>query len=145
VEEVCGGERHVDVARLADRLAAVERLHDRQLAGALLDQARDAEQVLPALQPRQRRPARLGAVGGVDGAAEVAGPGERHLGHRLLGRWVERRHARAVERLAEVAVDEQPVGVAEPDVLGRLGRGRVIPDDARAGARHSFEKSSGRA
>ena len=51
-----GGERDVDVARLADRLAAVERLDDRQLARALLDQARDAEQVLAALERRQRLP-----------------------------------------------------------------------------------------
>ena len=57
-EEVRGGQRHVHVARLADRLAAVQRLHDRQLARALLDQPRDPEQVLAALQRRQRRPRR---------------------------------------------------------------------------------------
>ena len=49
VEEVRRGERDVDVARLLDRLAAVQRLRDRELARALLDQARDPEQVLRPL------------------------------------------------------------------------------------------------
>ena len=56
VEEVRGGQRDVDVARLADRLAAVERLDDRQLARALLDQAREAEEELAALERRERLP-----------------------------------------------------------------------------------------
>ena len=63
VEEVRRGQRHVHVARLAHRLAAVHRLDDRQLAGALLDQARDPEQVLAALEPGQRGPAGLRAPG----------------------------------------------------------------------------------
>src|SRR4051794_25391858 len=41
VEEVRRGEREVDVARLLDRLAAVERLEDGELARALLEKARD--------------------------------------------------------------------------------------------------------
>ena len=57
VEEVRGGERQVDVARLADRLAAVQRLEHRELARALLEDARDAEEVLGALAPAQLRPA----------------------------------------------------------------------------------------
>ena len=40
VEEVRRRERQVDVARLLDRLAAVERLGDGELARALLDQER---------------------------------------------------------------------------------------------------------
>ena len=48
-------------------------------------------------------------------------------------------------RLAEVAVDEQPVAVSEPDVVGGLRRGRILPDDARAAlCGHSREKSSER-
>ena len=57
VEEVGRGERDVDVARLLDRLAAVDRLGDRKLARPLLDQARDAEEVLRPLARAQRRPA----------------------------------------------------------------------------------------
>ena len=57
VEEVRGGERQVDVARLLDRLAAVQRLEHGELARALLEDARDAEEVLRALGAGQRRPA----------------------------------------------------------------------------------------
>ena len=52
VEEVRRGEREVDVARLADRLAAVERLEHGELARALLQDPRDAEEVLRALARR---------------------------------------------------------------------------------------------
>src|SRR3712207_6917895 len=46
VEEVRRGQRDVDVAGLADRLAVVQRLQDGELAGALLQDAGDPEQVL---------------------------------------------------------------------------------------------------
>ena len=69
-----GGQRHVDVAGLADRLAAVERLDDRQLPRALLDQARDPEQVLAALQRRQSGPPGGGAARGLDRRATSPGP-----------------------------------------------------------------------
>ena len=59
VEEVRGRERQVDVARLLDRLAAVQRLEHGELARALLEDARDPEQVLRALGAGQRRPAVL--------------------------------------------------------------------------------------
>src|SRR6185436_6173579 len=53
-EEVRRGERDVDVARLADRLAAVERLRDGQLARTLLYEPSEPEQVLRALGRRDR-------------------------------------------------------------------------------------------
>ena len=56
VEEPRGDERDVDVARLLDRLAVVERLGDGELAGALLHEARDAEQVLAAVAAGHLRP-----------------------------------------------------------------------------------------
>src|ERR671937_403832 len=59
VEEVRGGQRQVDVARLLDRLAAVERLEHGELARTLLQNARDPEQVLRALGRRHGRPAVL--------------------------------------------------------------------------------------
>jgi hypothetical protein len=49
VEEVRSGQREIDVARLLDRLAAVERLGDGQLAAPLLEDAGDPEQVLRPL------------------------------------------------------------------------------------------------
>jgi hypothetical protein len=89
-EEVLGRERDVDVARFADRLAAVERLDDRQLARPLLDQPRDAEQVLAALERRQRLPAGRGGARGLDSASDVLRPRERDLGERLLGGGIDR-------------------------------------------------------
>ena len=64
VEEVRGRERDVDVARLLDRLAAVQRLEHGELARALLEDARDPEQVLRPLRAGQRRPAVLERVAG---------------------------------------------------------------------------------
>ena len=55
VEEVRRGEREVDVARLLDRLAAVERLRYRELPGALLEDARDPEEQLRPLRRASRR------------------------------------------------------------------------------------------
>src|SRR6476660_9327696 len=51
------GERKVDVARLLDWLASVERFEDGELACALLEDARDAEEVLRTLGAGERRPA----------------------------------------------------------------------------------------
>ena len=75
VEEVRGRERDVDVARLLDRLAAVERLEHRELAAAFEQLAGDAVHVLrcgpgagarpmparrrvPPVRRRRRRPVR---------------------------------------------------------------------------------------
>ena len=56
VEEVRGRERDVDVAGLLDRLAVVDRLEHRELAGALLQDPRDPVQVLGPLGARHRAP-----------------------------------------------------------------------------------------
>ena len=90
VEEVGRGERHVDVARLLDRLAGVQRLDHRELARALLHDPRDAVQVLRALAPGRRdqtvswarRAARHGAV-------DIGLRGVRDLRQRLLRRRVD--------------------------------------------------------
>ena len=58
VEEVRRGQRDVDVAGLLDRLAVVERLQDGELAGALLQEPGDAEQVLAAVGRRASAPRR---------------------------------------------------------------------------------------
>ena len=64
VEEVRRGQRDVDVARLADRLAVVERLQHGELAGTLLDQPGDPEQVLAPLLAGHDRPGPLVGRGG---------------------------------------------------------------------------------
>jgi len=69
-----GGQRQVDVARLADRLAAVERLEHGEFPGPFLKDARNPEEVLGALARRQIGPAVLeGVAGGADREVDVLG------------------------------------------------------------------------
>ena len=128
VEEVRRREREVDVARLLDRLAAVERLRDGELARALLDQARDPEEVLGALGRTQRRPAVLeGAARSLDGEVDVARAGEGDLGEVLLGRRRDRRKPLPRARRDLLAADEEAVALLERDDVARLGGRCVLP------------------
>ena len=96
VEEVRRGEWDVDVARLPDRLAAVERFEDGELARALLEHARDPEQVLGALRRRARRPAVLeGRACRVNGKRDVFRTALGDFGERLFARGIDRRVALA--------------------------------------------------
>ncbi len=120
------GEREVDVARLADRLAAVQGLEDSELARALLEDARDAEQVLGALGGRGRRPAVLeGLARGADGLAHLFAGRLADLGERLLARGVDRRVR--LTRLEPLAADEEAVPLAQLNEVASLRRGRVVP------------------
>jgi hypothetical protein len=125
IEEVRRGERQVDVARLLDRLPAVQRLEHGELAGALREDARDPEQVLRALRRIEPRPVRERLARGGDGPRDVLGPCLADLGERRL---VARRDGREVLlRGHPLAADEEAVAVLELDDVGALGRGRVHP------------------
>jgi hypothetical protein len=120
------GQGHVDVARLLDRLAAVERLEHCQLARALLQQPRDAEEVLgplrrPQLRPRPERRAR-----GRDRQVDVLVAGLGHLGQRLLRGGVDRGEALAGAGLDELAADEQVVRRRDRHEVARLARRGVL-------------------
>ena len=120
------GERKVDVARLLDRLAAVERLEDGELARTLLQEPRDAEEVLRALRAGEGRPAvRVGGAGRRDGATDVFGRALADRCERLL----VARGDRLVRLggLEPLAADEVPVALANLDDVARLGRTRVRP------------------
>src|SRR5205814_10496288 len=94
VEEVRRRERQVDVARLADRLAAVQRLEHRELARALLQDACDPEQVLRPLRARKLRPAILERLArGGDGEADLFVGRLPDLREGLLARGIDRRLA----------------------------------------------------
>ena len=56
--EVARHQRHVDVARLADRLAVVERLQHGEEARVLLHEARERVEHLRALEAGLRAPLR---------------------------------------------------------------------------------------
>ena len=76
VEEVRGGERHVDVARFLDRLAAVDRLEHRELARALLQHAARCGRGTCRARCRRERPTRRSDASRRrgDGAATSAAP-----------------------------------------------------------------------
>ena len=126
VEEVGRRERDVDVARLADRLAAVQRLEHGELARPLLEEARDSVEVLRALGAGQGRPAVLeGVARSLDGELYLFIGGLAHLRERFLGRRADRRVG--LLRLEPLAADEEAVAVADGDDVARLGRALVLP------------------
>ena len=126
VEEVRGRERKIDVARLADRLAAVQRLEDGELPRALLEDARDPVEVLRPLGRREAGPAVLERVPRRgDGQADLLGGRLPDLGEGLLARGVDRRVG--LVRLEPLAADEVAVPLTKLNEVARLGRGRVVP------------------
>src|SRR5206468_5476097 len=94
IEEVRCRQRQVYVARLADRLAAVQRLEHRELARPLLQEPRDPEEVLRPLGARERRPAVLvGVARGLNGELHLRLARLADLRERFLARRVDRRVA----------------------------------------------------
>ena len=135
IEEVRRGERQVDVARLLDRLAAVHRLEDGELAGALLESAGDPVEVLRPLAARQVAPPRCERVAGRGhGELNVLLAGLGHLGENLFRGRVDRGHVAPAPRLDELAPDEQAVPVLEPDDVLGFGGVRVRPRGRRGRA-----------
>src|SRR5207248_5133145 len=126
IEEVRGCERQVDVARLLDRLAAIHRLEHGELARALLEDARDPEEVLRPLGAWQRRPSvRERRARGGDCAVDIGGarlPDDRE---RLLARGRDR--LVRLLRLDPFAADEQAVALPQLHDVARLRRRRVRP------------------
>ena len=123
------GHRHVEVAGFLDRLAAVERLGDGELTGAVLQQAGDAEEIFRALGAGEFTPRLERGGGGLIGGIDIGGSGEGDFREFLL---VAR--ADGVEIVAglgrdELAVDEQAVARLDE---GRRGfrRGIVFPEVA---------------
>ena len=110
VEEVRRGQGDVDVARLLDRLAVVQGLQDGELPRALLQDARDTEQVLAALGAGQTAPRPLeSGAGCIDSTFDVGLAGLGDLGQDLLRGRVDGLEGSPVNRLDELTADEQPV------------------------------------
>ena len=127
--EMAGDERNVDVARLADRLAVVDRFQDREKALPLLHMARERIEMLRPLEAGKRRPFGLRLPRRGDGGVDVA---RRALGRArdpLAGRRIE--DVEQVAGLGEGAVDEAPEAALVlvepgPDVLAAFGRGAIV-------------------
>jgi hypothetical protein len=128
VEEVRRRQRHVDIAGLADRLAAVHGLEAGQLARALLDDARDAVEVARAIGARHRSPHVVEcAPRRGHRAVDVGRRGVADLAEHLLGGGVHRRQRPAIRGWSELAVDVEPVARGDLEVVGRFGGRRVPP------------------
>jgi hypothetical protein len=120
-------EREIDVARLLDRLAVVDRLQHGQLPRPFLDRAGDAIEVLGPLAARQASPRPLRPPRRGHGGVDVLRSGGGDLGEDLLGGRVDGLEGAAVTGLDELAADEQAVGRRDGDDVARLGRGGVVP------------------
>ena len=123
VEEMRRGERDVHVPGLLDRLAVVQALQHRELAGALLDGAGDPVQVLGPLPAGHRAPAcrRRFAGRATARSTSPARPGD--LGQHLLGGRVQRLEVPPVGGRDELAVDEQAVLAAMVTIARDSGAG----------------------
>ena len=87
--EMAGDERNVDVARLADRLAVVDRLEHGEEALALLHVAGERIEMLRALVARERRPVRQRLARRGDRRVDVGVRALRRAGDPLAGRGIE--------------------------------------------------------
>jgi len=130
VVEVPRHQRDVEVARLADRLAVVERLQHGQQARVLLDLAGERVEVARAAVATERLPGGQRGAGGAHGAVDV--------GVAALGAQRERGAGGRVDGLEGVgaggfehAVDHMPEAPAVPRQpgaggVGGLGGGAVV-------------------
>ena len=115
------GRRAVDLAlRAADRLAHVERDHQREPVAVALDQVGQPQEDGAARARREPRPrAGLeGAPGHRDRAVDVLGVAGRDVEQRLAGERADAREGRARRGVGELPVDE-----------------RLAPEPARVGER----------
>src|SRR5262249_5192718 len=126
VEEVGRGERQVDVTRLLDRLAALERLEGGELAPPLPPQARDAEEGLRRRGAGEPRPAAgVRGAGGGDRASDLGRARLADGRKRLLVAGSD--GLVRLGRLEPLAVHEVAVAVGQVDDVARLGRARIRP------------------
>ena len=114
--------RHVERARVAQRVAGVERLEPRELFGVGLDQVGELEQDAAAIGRGQAAPRREGALRRrLDRAVDVGRAGHRHVGDRSSCRagsaWPA---SRPTQRVDELAVDEELVADRRAQASGLL-------------------------
>ncbi len=127
--EMSRDKRDVDVARLADRLAVVDRLEDREKALALLNVPGQRIEMLRPLVAGERGPFRLRPAGGGDRRVDVGRRALRHARDALAGRGVEHIEERA--GLREPAVDQEAEAALvaiEPGrrMLAAFGRRAIV-------------------
>jgi hypothetical protein len=115
VVEVARDERDVEVARLADRLAVVERLEHREQPRVLLHRARERVQVAGAPVSAERRPRGLRLAGRAHRAVHVVGRPLRHAREHRAGRRIV--HVEQLGALRAVPVAADVVRALAPALL----------------------------
>ena len=124
IEEVVGGQWHVHITRLADRLAAVHGLDHRKLAGLLLQHPRDAEDVFATVFRRHVFPILVvGVAGGAHGLVHVGLARLGDAGDLFLGGGIDRVEVFARLGLDPLSADEELILLLELDVVAALGAG----------------------
>ena len=120
VEEVRSYKRDIHIAGFTDRLAVIQGFEDCEFAGALLDDASDAEEVLRAILAGHLRPGLfVGLASRGDRGVDIGVTGLGNIAEHLLGGGVDRLEEGATLRFDELPTDEQAVtGV---DVHHRAG------------------------
>ena len=127
VEEVRRGQRHVDVTRFFDRLAAIERFEHGELARSLLQDACDAVQVFRPLRATHVAPHFVvGLPRGAHGSFDIGVAGLGHHSQLGLGGRIDGGEILTRSRLDEVAVDEQLVAIRDLHDGRRLERSGVV-------------------
>ncbi len=107
VVEVAGDQRHVEVARLADRLAVVHRLQDGEQARVLLHVAGERVEVPRAAVAAERPPSRLRGARRRHRGVHLCGAALGHAGERLAVGGAQGVEEFVHRRAAEGAVDER--------------------------------------
>jgi hypothetical protein len=137
---VRGGERHVHVAAFADGLAAVHAFDDGELAGLLLQQPRDAVDVLGAFGRGHLAPhCVVGLACGFHGGVHIGLVGLGDARDLLLVGGVDGVEVLAALGLHPLAVDEELVLGVDLDVVLGLGCGGEGPVEGVLLGGHGFK------
>jgi len=122
--------RHGDVhvARFADGLAIVERLHYGELARSLLDQACNAEDVLGAVfRPHFAPVFVIPLMRSLYSFVNILFRTICHISQLLLCSRIVCSHVVPFLRLLEPAANEMVIGVLQVDVVGLFWCWRIVP------------------
>ena len=127
IEKMCGSHRHIEIARLLDRLATIQRLGDGEFPGAVLQQPGDPEEIFRSLGSREPAPRLESGGRGLIGRIDIGRPCQRDFRQLLLVAGADRIEVFASPGGDEFAVDEEAVSFLDESVSG-FRRGIVFPE-----------------
>ena len=143
IKKVRRRHRHIEVPRLLDRLATIQRLRNGKLPCAILQQPRDAEKILRPLAARQLAPdVVIRRLRRLIRRIDIGGTRLRDLGQLLLVGRIDGVEILPQLRCDELSVDEQIVARLELRI-GRLRRRIEFPQIAKDQLRRGTARASG--